>query len=104
MIVIRHIAQCRPEKTEQMKGVFQKVVAASRDVEGLISIQIGQDLVDPNVFFSFEVFEDQAAIERQEASPVIESATSHLPEALAVPLETATFHVTSAETVTSSPE
>ncbi len=80
-----------------MKAVFTAMVAPSRAVVGAISFDIGQDILDPTVFMATEVFEDQAALERQEALPETETTVGLLPALLAAEPEATIFHVASAE-------
>ena len=37
---------CQPEKTEQMRAAFDKIVAPSRALEGVVSFDIAGDLTD----------------------------------------------------------
>jgi quinol monooxygenase YgiN len=97
MIVVRFRAQCRPQKLEQALAAFRDVVAPSREVEGVVSFDIAQDVVDPNTIIAVEVFDDEAALDRQESLPQVATVMSLLPDALAAPPEATTFHVASSE-------
>ena len=54
MIVLRFKAQCQPDRIEEALAAFRDVVAASRDIEGVISFDIAQDLTDPNSIIAVE--------------------------------------------------
>jgi quinol monooxygenase YgiN len=95
MIVLRFKVQCQPEKTEQALAAFKAVIAPSREVEGVISFDIARDLADPNTIIAVEVFEDQAARERQESLPEVATVMSLLPGAIAGPPEATVFEVSS---------
>src|SRR2546423_1188241 len=95
MIVIRFKAQCRADKTEEALAAFEAVVTPSREVEGVISFDIGRDLVDPDSVIAVEVFEDEAARERQESLPEVATVMALLADALAGPPEATVFHVSS---------
>jgi quinol monooxygenase YgiN len=95
MIVVRFKVQCQPERTEQALAAFEKVIAPSRAVEGVISFDIARDLADPNSIIAVEVFEDEAARERQESLPEVANVMSLLPEAIAGPPEATVFQVSS---------
>lgn len=95
MIVIRFKVQCQPDKTEGALAAFRAVIAPSRAVEGVISFDIARDLADPNSIIAVEVFEDEAARERQEALPEVGAVMSLLPEAIAGPPEATVFTVSS---------
>jgi quinol monooxygenase YgiN len=97
MIVLRFKAQCQPQKIEEALAAFRAVVAPSREVEGVISFDIAQDVADPNSIIAIEVFEDQAAVDRQESLPEVAHVMSLLPEALAAPPEATVFHVSSSD-------
>ena len=97
MIVVRFKVQCQPEKTEQVMAAFEQVIAPSRAVAGVISFDIARDLANPDSFIATEVFEDQAARERQESLPEVGKVLAILPESLARPPEATVFHVASSE-------
>src|SRR5438132_9490131 len=59
----------QPEKTEQVMAALRVVIAPARGAEGVIRFDIARDLTDPNSFIATEVFEDEAARERQESLP-----------------------------------
>jgi quinol monooxygenase YgiN len=95
MIVLRFKVQCRPDKVEQAVSAFTAVVAPSREIEGVIEFDVARDLTDPNSIVAVEVFENEAARERQEALPEVAAVMSMLPEALAPPPEATVFDVSS---------
>ena len=97
MIVVRFKVQCRPEKTEQAMASFQEVIAPSRAVDGVLSFDIGRDVSDPDSFVAVEVFEDRAALERQESLPVVQKTIGLLEQLLAAEPEATIFHVSSSE-------
>jgi quinol monooxygenase YgiN len=96
MLVLRFKVQCQPEKTEEALAAFKAVIAPSREVQGVVSFDIGRDLSDPNSIIATEVFEDEAARERQESLPEVANVMSLLPSALAGPPEATAFQVSSA--------
>ena len=95
MIVIRFKVQCRPEKTQEALTAFRAVISPSRQVKGVISFDIARDLADPNTILAVEVFEDEAARERQESLPEVATVMALLPEAIASPPEATVFQVAS---------
>jgi len=97
MIVVRFKMRCKPEKTEQAMAIFREIVAASRALDGVISFDMGRDLSDPDSFIAIEVFEDQAAVERQESLAVVKEILEHVEEIVATPPEENIFHVSSTE-------
>jgi quinol monooxygenase YgiN len=97
MIAVRFRVKCQPEKTGQVMAAFQEVIAPSRAVDGLVSFDIGRDVADPDSFIATEVFEDRAALDRQETLPEVEKTIALLGESLVAPLEATIFHVSSSE-------
>jgi quinol monooxygenase YgiN len=95
MLVLRFKVQCRPDKTEEALEAFKAVVAPSREVEGVISFDIARDLADPNSIIAIEVFEDEAARDRQESLPEVGNVMSLLPDAITGPPEATAFQVSS---------
>jgi quinol monooxygenase YgiN len=84
-------------KTGQVMAAFHEVVAPSRAVEGVISFDIGRDVADPDSFIATEVFEDPAALERQESLPEVAKTRAALEKSLAVAPEATIFHISSSE-------
>jgi quinol monooxygenase YgiN len=97
MIVVRFKVQCQPEKTDQALAVFRDVIAPSRSVDGVISFDIGRDLSDPNSLVAVEVFDDRAALERQESLVEVQKVIGLLGEIVAGEPEATIFHVSSSE-------
>jgi quinol monooxygenase YgiN len=97
MIVVRFRVRCQPGKREEALATFSDVIAPSRAVEGVVSFDIGQDLTDPDAIFGVEVFEDQEALERQEAQPVVQSTIARFEELVTEDFEATIFHVSGTE-------
>jgi quinol monooxygenase YgiN len=71
------------------------VVAPSRATPGVISFDIGQDLTDPCSFIATEVFEDQAAVDRQESLSEVTDVMERFAELLTGDPEATVFVVSS---------
>ena len=97
MIVVHIKVQCQPEKTEQVMAAFEEVIGPSRTVDGVISFDIARDLADSDSFIAVEVFEDRAALERQESLPEVVKTLAVLEQSLAAEPEATIFHVSSSE-------
>lgn len=97
MVVVRFKVKCKPEKIAEAKAAFERVVAPSRQVQGVIHFDIGLDVTDPHSIIATEVFEDQAALERQESLPDVQKIIGQLPDLLAAAPEATLFHVSSSE-------
>jgi quinol monooxygenase YgiN len=97
MILVRFKVQCQPDKTEEVMAAFESVIAPSRAVAGVISFDIARDVADPDSFIAIEVFEDRAALERQESLPEVGRTLAVLEESLVAEPEATVFHVSSSE-------
>ena len=97
MIIVRVKVQCRPGKAEQVMAAFEAVIPPSPAVDGVVSFDIGRDVADPDAFIATEVFEDRAALERQESLPEVANALGVLEEPLATEPEATIFNVSSSE-------
>ena len=97
MIVVRFKVQCKPEKSAEVKAAFGRAIAPSRAVDGVISFDIGQDVLDPNTFIATEVFSDRAALDRQESLSEVGDVLAILGESLIAEPEATIFHVASSE-------
>ncbi|MCV2489415.1 antibiotic biosynthesis monooxygenase [Geodermatophilus sp. YIM 151500] len=97
MIVVRFRVTCQPDRTDDVRRVLEDVVAPSRQVDGVVSFDIGRDVSDPDVFIATEVFDDRAALDRQESLAEVASAMSVLEKSLVGPPEATVYHVSRAE-------
>ncbi len=97
MIVIRFMVRCQPGRAEEVMAALKDVVSPSRALDGVISFDIGRDLTDPDSFIATEVFEDRAALDRQESLPEVAVALGVFEQSLAAEPEATIFHVSSSE-------
>jgi quinol monooxygenase YgiN len=96
MIVVRFKLQCKPDKTEQLMAALGDVIAPGRQIDGCMEFDVARCLDDPNSFVATEVFEDRAALDRQEGQSQVSTVLSMLPEVVAAE-PVATIYVSSAE-------
>ncbi len=97
MIVVRFKLRCSPDKAEEVRGLLAAVQSASQAVPGVISFDIGRDLLDADAFIATEVFDDRASLDRQEALPEVAAAMAAFDGALVAPPEATIYHVDSSE-------
>lgn len=97
MIVVHFKVRCQPGKTDGVMAALENVIAPSRGLDGVISFDIARDLADPTAFIATEVFEDRAALDRQESLPEVGKVLAILPESVAAPPEAIIYHVSSSE-------
>ena len=63
----------------------------------MIDFDIAQDIADPHSLIATEVFDDRAALERQESLPEVKNIISQLPDFLAAEPEATIYNVSSSE-------
>ena len=71
MVVVRFKLICQPDRTEEVLAAMAAVVGPSRKLPGVIHFDVARDVTDPNALLAVEVFEDRAAMERQEEQPEV---------------------------------
>jgi quinol monooxygenase YgiN len=71
MLLVRFKVRCQPGKTQEMADAMAGVVEAARKLSGVVHFDIGRDITDPDALIATEVFEDRAAMEREEALPEV---------------------------------
>jgi (4S)-4-hydroxy-5-phosphonooxypentane-2,3-dione isomerase len=60
----------KPEGRERfLKAIEIDALASERDEPGCYRFNVLQDTTDPSVYFFYEVYEDEAAIEKHRAMP-----------------------------------
>jgi quinol monooxygenase YgiN len=97
MIVFRVAVQVRDSKIPQACVLFAALTQASRTVLGVRSFDILRDLEQPGRFVSIEVYEDQAALNRQAALPELHTVMAAFDDLLLAGPDGTIFHVASSE-------
>jgi quinol monooxygenase YgiN len=97
MIVLRFSVRCQPGKADEVVDALADVVHASRLLDGVVHFDVGRDIADPDCFIVTEVFEDRAALDRQEELPEVAKALGVLEQALAGAPVATIFHVSASE-------
>jgi quinol monooxygenase YgiN len=98
VLIVRFKARCLPGKTEEVREAMTAIIAPSRAMSGVINFDIGRDITDPDSFIATEVYEDRAAMDRQEAQPEVAKLLDLIGAgAFAGPPEWTIFEVVSAE-------
>jgi quinol monooxygenase YgiN len=84
MVILRFKVQSKPVKRDELLAVLAEIVPAARATEGVINFDIARTLDDPDSFIATAVYDDGAALERQESVPEVHRAMAIFPESLAV--------------------
>lgn len=97
MIIYRVAGKVRSRRIEEARRTFADLSAASRAVPGVVSFDIAQDVTDPEIFVSVEVYEDQSAVDRQGELPELRALMACLGDLLADGPHGTVFHVSATE-------
>lgn len=73
------------------------VVAASRALPGVISIDIARDITDPDAFIATELYEDREALDRQMELPETKAGLAALRDGLVIERHSLIHHVDRSE-------
>jgi quinol monooxygenase YgiN len=87
MIVLRQKMRAKPEKREEVMAALAEIVTPARSTPGVIKLDIARDLLDADSFVATGIYEDGAALERQESAPEVHRAMAMFAESLAAPPE-----------------
>jgi quinol monooxygenase YgiN len=85
MVILRQRMRSKPDKTDEVMAALAAIIPGARATEGVISLDIARDLLDPDSFVATGIYEDGAALERQESAPEVHRAMAIFPESLAAP-------------------
>ena len=70
MLAISVKARVKPEHREQfLKAIEHDALHSERDEPGCVRFNVLRDEKDENVYYFYEVYEDQAALEAHRATP-----------------------------------
>lgn len=96
MVLVRWMVRARPGTAGDVAAVLGTLLAASRQVAGVVHFDITQSLDDPDVFVATEVFDDRRALDAQEALPEVEEALRYLERDAEAKMEATLYPVTNA--------
>src|SRR5258705_12879989 len=85
MIILRQQMRSKSERTDDVLAALAAIIPGARATAGVISLDTARDLLHPDSFVATGIYEDGAALERQEAAPEGNRATAMFSEALATP-------------------
>src|SRR6478609_1370897 len=87
MIILRQQMRSKPERTDDVFAALSAIVPGAQATPGVISLDIARDLLDPDAFVATGIYEDGAALERQESAPEVHTAMAMFSESLIAPPE-----------------
>jgi quinol monooxygenase YgiN len=82
MIILRFKVRSKPEKSDELLAVLAEIIPAARATQGIIDFDIARTLDDPDSFIATAVYDDGAALERQESAPEVHRAMAIFPHSL----------------------
>jgi quinol monooxygenase YgiN len=85
MIILHQEMRAKPGKSDEVMTALAVIIPAARATEGVIKLDIARDLLDPDSFIATGVYEDGAALQRQESAPEVHRAMVMFAESLAAP-------------------
>jgi quinol monooxygenase YgiN len=68
----------KSEKSDELLAVLAEIIPAARTTEGVINFDIARTPDDPDSFIATVVYDDGAALERQESAPEVQTAMANL--------------------------
>ena len=68
-------------------AALDDIITPARATEGVINFDIARVLLEPDSFIATAIYEDGAALERQESAPEVHRAMAMFAESLAAPPE-----------------
>jgi len=83
MVILHQRMRSKPDKSDEVTAALAAIVPGARATEGLIHMDIARDLLDSDLFIATGIYEDGAALERQESAPEVRRAMAMFAEALA---------------------
>ena len=91
MVVLRFKIHSTPEKCDEVMAALAEIIAPARQTEGVINFDIARVLLEPDSFIATAIYEDGAALERQESAPEVHRAMAMFSESLVGPPERTIF-------------
>src|SRR5882757_11503510 len=85
MIILRQQMRSKSKRTDDVLAALAAIIPGARATEGVISLDIARDLLDPDSFVATGVYEDGAALQRQESAPAVHRAMAMFADSLAAP-------------------
>jgi len=85
MIILHQEMRAKPEKCDEVMAALAAIIPGARATEGVVKLDIARDLLDPDSFVATGVYEDGAALERQESAPEVHRAMAMFADLLAAP-------------------
>lgn len=83
MVILRQKMRCKHDKNDEVTTALAAIIEPARATPGVIHLDIARDLLDNDSFIATAVYEDGAALERQESAAEVHRAIAMFADALA---------------------
>ena len=91
MVILRFKIRSKPDKSDELLAALAEIITPARATEGVLAFDIARVLRDPDSFIATAIYEDGAALERQESLPEVLRVMAMLPDSLVAAPERAIF-------------
>jgi quinol monooxygenase YgiN len=91
MVILRFKIRSKPDKSDELMSALAEIITPARATNGVINFDIARDLLDPDSFIATAIYDDGAALERQESLAEVDRVMAMLPESLVAPPERTIF-------------
>jgi quinol monooxygenase YgiN len=88
MVILRFKIHSKPDKSAELIDALAEIITPARATEGVVEFEIARVLRDPDSSIATAIYEDGAALQRQESLPEVRSVMAMLPESLVLPERT----------------
>jgi quinol monooxygenase YgiN len=85
MVILRQKMRAKPDKNDEVTAALAEIISGARATEGVVNLDIARDLADPDSFIATGIYQDGAALERQESAPEVHRAMAMFSESLVAP-------------------
>jgi quinol monooxygenase YgiN len=94
MVILRFKIRSKPDKSDELMAALAEIIGPARATDGVVELDIARVLREPDSFIATAIYEDGAALERQESRPEVHRVMAMLPESLIAPPERTIFDAT----------
>jgi quinol monooxygenase YgiN len=91
MVILRFKVHSKRDKSAELMDALAEIITPARATEGVLDFDIARVLRDPDSFIATAIYEDGAALERQESLPEVHRVMAMLPESLVAQPERTIF-------------
>ena len=91
MVILRQKMRFKHDKSDEVTAALVAIIAPAQATPGVMHLDIARDVLDDDSFIATAVYEDGAALERQESAVEVHRAMAMFTDALDAPPERTIF-------------